>query len=280
MKNGKGKGPEGDNNIIKGRFCPSIDSDKLAVHNFNERLKHISDLLHEALSRPSQLSGGSSIPPRSTDTPTEFNGAKIINFNNEVRKRKRTTQKNRRTRRVEPQLKFNDLLIRESKMPVIDSITGGTRQQINRKNMAEEDARAKKEGYAGVRKVYLLIQNTLPDRGISYIENFDPDSRASNMAEKIKTAVQELEKFYSLRDEDDEPVSTDNPADPRLFNIVASVLIRVWGHNCLTKLNDQRVNSIVMLLNQGDVSWRKLIDLMVEWEKGPSVSRQTNRYNR
>ena len=265
MKKGKGKGPGEGTNVIHPHFDTSRNTS--AQQPTADRIRVVSDLIHEGLARPAELAVGSSIPPRSAEST-----AQVVRLKRPSTKRKRPD----RNRRSKP-LNFNEWLTRDDAKPNIDCITGGTRKRVSAENMAEEDKRAEEQGYGGVRKVYLLIQNTIPD---ITEEEFDPSSRTQVMTDKISQAVQELEQFYNFRDEDDEPIYTDNPSDPRLFNAVASILVRVWGHNYLNKLNDLRVNTIVLLLNRGDVSWRKLIDLMVEWEKSPSVARTVNRYNR
>jgi len=271
MKNGKDKGPIENSNIIDVQFGSKNRRD------ITDHVKGVTDLIHAVLDRPAELSPGSSIPPRSPEAT-----AQVIKFKRASKPTRRTVIADRSRVPAKKRETFdaNAWLRREKAAPTIASISGGVRQQINSQNMAEEDARAKKMGYEGVRKVYLTINNTIPEADLAGEENADYESRASQRAEKIAKAVQELENFYNFRDEDGEPVFTDDPRDPRLFNAVASILIGVWGHNYLTKLNDLRVNTIVLLLNRGDVSWKKLIDLMVEWEKSPSVARTVNRYNR
>ncbi len=277
MENGKGNGrPREEGTVIHANFTsPSDRSDTIVRREISDNVRGVADLFHDDLARPAMLSSESSIPPRAPE-------AQVIKLGSLKRRRvKRTVFAGRRqeTGKTRECLKLNDWLMREKATPTIESITGGTREQVSTENMAEENKRAKEHGYEGVRKMYLMIKNTIPQESETAEEPVDYDQRASQIAEKIKVAVQELEKFYSFRDEDDEPIYTDNPRDPRLFNAVASILIRVWGHNYLTKLNDMRVNTIVLLLNRGDVSWRKLIDLMVEWEKTPSVAKTVNRHN-
>lgn len=277
MKNGKDKATGDEPKIIRPTFGASKKNDTFINKQIVDNVRAVSDLIHEDLARPATLSPGSSIPPRSPEAT-----AQVIKFKRASRPTKRTVFANRSKVPAKKRETFdaNAWLMREKAAPTIESIAGGVRQQINPENMAEEDARAQQMGYAGVRKVYLTIKNTIPQADVTDEENADYESRMSERAEKIAKAVQELENFYNFRDKDGEPVFTDDPRDPRLFNAVASILIGVWGHNYLTKLNDLRVNTIVLLLNRGDVSWKKLIDLMVEWEKSPSVARTVNRYYR
>lgn len=273
MKKCKDKATKEEPKIIRPNFGTSLNNDSAPHRQVANNILTIKDLIHEDLAMPATLSTVSSIPPRSPKAT-----AQVIKFSSRRRLPKGTACSERRKKTHG--LSCNELLMREKPEKRIESIAGGVRQQINTEYMAEENARAKKMGYAGVRNVYMMIKHTIPQTDFTDEENADYESRMSQRAEKIAKAVQELENFYNFRDEDGEPVFTDNPRDPRLFKAVASILIGVWGHNYLTKLNDLRVNTIVLLLNRGDVSWKKLIDLMVEWEKSPSIAKTVNRYYR
>ncbi len=266
MENGNGKDRGDGAEIIQANFNTQGRSDTVIKKDIADNIRSVSDLINDHLARPAELAAASSMPPKAPE-------GKVIKFKKAPRKRSaRTDFSNRRKRAGAKTIKFNDLLMRENTAPVIDSISGGQRQQVNPENAAAEDKAAKQKGYSGVRRVYLLIKNTLPEHDFSPALSIDAGQREAQLAAGIQKAVQELQEIHSARDENDELIFSTDPRDPRLFNAVASILIRVWPHNYKQRLNDLRVNTIVLLLTQGDVSWRKLIDLMVEWEKMPPQS--------
>lgn len=261
MERGNRKGPNETDKIIRVNFNEGGDGP--FRKELTDRIKHVADLVDKNMARPAEFATASSIPPA-------MQSARVISLKGE--KRKRVVKKRRMTANRRPKaktLQMNDILTREKQQPVMVSIAGGKKDMINPDLIVRETETARRQGYAGVYRIYRLIKNTLPEKDEAGAESADRDKKMSELADRMRAAVQELEVLSTATDEDGEKLCGENPDDIRLFNAVASVLIRVWPHNFRIRLNDFRVNTMVLLLTRGDISWRKMLDLMVEWEKTP-----------
>lgn len=241
---------------------PSIDKD----------IKIVRDVIHKDLTKKVTLSNNDpDDQANKKGTLIDFKRASGI-----IRKRR---NKNKPKRYTSRRIKFdlNAWLAddKSSRKHSMKSISGGVVSEVYTEDALKDDARAKKGGYLGVRKVYLMEKPNLPSLMEYYSTRMTEEEHKEIISEKISLAIEELSRLYEHFDEDGEHLFSDidDVKDLKIFNKVASILIRVWGHNYLNRLNDLRINTIVLLLKRDEVSWRKIAELLAEWENLPPLSR-------
>ncbi len=225
-----------------------------------------TNLIIDGLDRPAKLAGQSSIPPRAEPKGTVY---KLSRASGPVKKTRTARPKVRPARR-----EHDGIIADPAEREMVKSISGGEISETNLRARQLAEKRAGDNGSLGVYRIYETIKSTLPEQAsMEYISN---DERMEKLAERIKNAVRELQDLSNQlqTDEGKEMFGDNDPRDIRLFNAVASILIRIWGHNAQNKLDDFRVNSMIQLIRDGEPAWRKLIDILVEWERvRPQIGR-------
>ncbi len=229
------------------------------VSNVTSGVHRKADLIIEGLDRPAELTGQSSIPPRAEPKAKVY---KLSRSSGTVKKTRRARPKARPARR-----EHDGIIADPAERNVVPSISGGQIEETNLRAQQLAEKRAKENGSLGVYRIYETVKRTIPEQ--SSMEFTSHDDRMEALAERMKNAVKELQGLSNqLQTEEGKDMFGDNdPRDIRLFNAVASILVRVWGHNAQNKIDDFRVNSMIQLIRDGEPTWRKLIDIMVEWER-------------
>ncbi len=229
------------------------------VSNVTSGVHRKADLIIEGLDRPAELTGQSSIPPRAEPKAKVY---KLNRSSGTVKKTRRARPKARPARR-----EHDGIIADPAEREMVKSISGGEISETNLRAQQLAEKRAADNGSLGVYRIFETIKRTLPEQ--DSMEFISHDERMEALSLSIKNAVRELQELSNqLQTEEGKEMFGDNdPRDIRLFNAVASILIRIWGHNAQNKLDDFRVNSMIQLIRDGEPTWKKLIDILVEWER-------------
>lgn len=256
------KGPkQGVNRVIdlNAKIIERSDRNPTDVSNVQAGVHRKTDLIIDGLNRPAKLSGQSSIPPRAESKAKVY---KLSRSSGTVKKTRKARPKVRPARR-----EHDGIIADPAEREMVKTISGGEISETNLRARQLAEKRAEDNGSLGVYRIYETIKRTFPEQ--PSMELTSHDERMNILAEKIKNAVRELQELSNkLQTEEGKEMFGDNdPRDIRLFNAVASILIRIWGHNAQNKIDDFRVNSMIQLIRDGEPAWRKLIDILVEWER-------------